>query len=264
MDQKRFENANRLWAEGHIEQAAGEFHTMAETADCPDEKIGAFLNEHKCLLQISHLDEANEVMRQIRALRIQDEFIRMLVDVADSFMTTQMGRLKDGVEKFEALLESNKEQLRSPENQGLYEEIQQKRGVSLTNLCRYGEAIPILEEAASFTTDKFEPQLVHFFLAVCYQGNSEPERAKQEFLRVISLGLNNDFEADAHYRLAILYYRSGALAQAKYHLEAALQMPEQALSDRLRKNIYQQMSYVCHFLKEFDEEKKYTKLAQAS
>jgi len=264
MDQTRFENANKLWAAGRNEDAAREFHAMAEEADYPDEKAGILTNEHKCYLQIGQLDKAGEVMRQIRSLPVQDSFVRMIIDIGDAFMTSQMGKLKEGIRKFETILALNQEELRNPEQRHLYEQIQQRRGITLTDLCRYTEALPILKEAVSFTSDKFDPQLVHFYLGVCYQNTSNPQLAKEAFLRAIDFGLNNDFEANARYRLAILYFINRAFAQAKYHLEAALRMPEQALGVQLRKNIYQQMSRTCHYLGEIEEEQKYSKLAQAS
>ena len=210
------------------------------------------------------LDKAGEVMRQIRGLTIEDKFVRMIVDFGDACMTTQMGKLEEGVFKFEKVLQTNWEELRDPDNRHLYEELQERRGFALTSLERYAEALPILNDALSFTSDKSDPQLVHFYLAVCYQATSQMVPAKESFLRAIQLGLSSGFEADARYRLGILYIRSGALAQAKYHLEVALQLPEEAIKRELRKNIYQQMSRVCHYLREFEEEKKYSKLAQVS
>jgi tetratricopeptide (TPR) repeat protein len=264
MDSTRFDNANKLWAAGRNEEAAREFQAMAEEADNPDEKAATLANEHRCYLQIGQLDKANEVMRQIRSLPVQDNFVRLIIDVGDAFMTTQMGKLKEGVRKFEIILESNQEELRNPENRHLYEAVQESRGITLTNLGRYTEALPILKEAVSFTNDKFDPELVHFYLGVCYQGISDTASAKEALLRAISLDLSNDFEADARYRLGVLYFVSGAPAQAKHHLEAALQMPEAAINAQLRRNIYQQMSRTCHYLEETEEEQKYKKLAQSS
>ncbi len=264
MDPERFEYANSLWRDGHVEDAASEFHAMAEEADYSDEKAGLLINEHKCYAQVGKLDKANEVMRQIRNLTVHDKFVRMIVDFGDACMTTQMGKLEEGVFKFGKILETNWEELRDPDNRHLYEDLQERRGFALTSLERYPEALPILNDALSFTSDKSDPQLVHFYLAVCYQATSQMVPAKESFLRAIQLGLSSDFEAGARYRLGILYFRSGALAQAKYHLEVALQLPKEAIKPELRKNIYQQMSQVCHYLREFKEEKKYSKLAQVS
>jgi len=104
MDQAHFENANRLWATGLVEDAAHKFRAMADEADYPDEKAAILANEHKCYCQIGQLDKANEVMRQIRTLTIEDKFVRMIVDFGDACMTTQMGKLEEGISKFEKIL----------------------------------------------------------------------------------------------------------------------------------------------------------------
>jgi hypothetical protein len=54
------------------------------------------MSELNCYLQISELDKANEVMRQIRALPVRDEFVRLIGDFGDACMTTQMGKLEEG------------------------------------------------------------------------------------------------------------------------------------------------------------------------
>jgi len=108
-------------------------------------------------------------------------------------------------------------------------QIQRRRGFALTSVRRFSEALPILKEAVSFTIDS-DPQLVHFYSGICYQALSETAPAKEAFLRAIRLGLDNQFEADARYRLAILYFTSRAFAQAKFQLETALQIPGRVLA----------------------------------
>jgi hypothetical protein len=89
-------------------------------------------------------------LRRQTVLPVEDKFVRMIVDFGDACMTTQMGKLKEGVFKFEKILQSNREELRDPENRYLYEDVQQRRGFALTSLERYGEAASVLKEAASF------------------------------------------------------------------------------------------------------------------
>ncbi len=144
-------------------------------------------------------------------------------------MTTQMGNLEEGVVKFERIVEANQEELQTSDLRYLYEQIQRRRGFALTSVRRFSEALPILKEAVSFTIDS-DPQLVHFYSGICYQALSETAPAKEAFLRAISLALDNQFEADARYRLAILYFTSRAFAQAKFQLETALQIPGRVLA----------------------------------
>lgn len=188
----------------------------------------------------------------------------MVVDFGDASMATQMGKLEEGALKFKRILQENQEQLGSPEHRDLYEDIQERRAFALMGIDRHAEALPILKEAASFTTDRADPQLVHFYLGVCYSSVSEPNLAKEEFLHAIGLGLNNHFEASARYRLAMLYFMSHAFAQAKLHLESALALPDGVNDVELRRYIYQGLSRTCHYLGEFQEEQKYLSLAESS
>lgn len=263
MDSARFDNANRLWRAGQNEDAAREFQAIADDTDYPDEKAGALINAHKCYCQITSLDRANEVMHQIRTLPVQDKFVRMIVDFGDACMTAQMGELESGLAKFEKVLELNYSELRHPENRSLYEELQERRGFALTSLQRYDEALHIFEEATLFSTDHSDPSLVSFYTGICYQGTSQPKLARESLLRSIKLGLQHDCEAEARYRLGILYFKERAFAQSKYHLEAALQLPESAINRQLRKNLYQQLSRACHYLGQSEEEKHYLALIKS-
>jgi len=265
MDQTRLDNANRLWRDGCVEEAAQEFHAMALQADYSDEKAALLANEHKCYCQVGLLDKAYETMRQIRGLTVQDKFVRMIVDVGDACMTTLMGKLEEGVCKFERLLQLNQTELQTSDLRNTYEDIQQRRAFALANLGRYLEALPVLTEAVSFKTLSVDDaQMVQFYLGICYAALQQPDLAIRAFLNVIGSGVNNEVEAKARYRLAIVYFLKRAFAQSKHHLEAALQMPDSAVDAQLRKYIYQQMSRTCHYLGESQEEQKYSRLAQSS
>jgi tetratricopeptide (TPR) repeat protein len=263
MDSARFENANKLRDAGRIEDAAREFHALADETDDSDEKAAIFANEHKCYCQLGHLDKADALMRHIRLLPLQDKFVRMVVDLGEACMTAQMGKLEEGALKFDRILNSNRDQLASSDNRYLYEDIQERRAFLLAGLGRYTEALPLLKEAASFTNGESDPKLVHFYLGVCYDAASESSLAKEEFLRAIELGLDAHFEASARYRVAMVYFTDGALGQAKLHLECALEVPGGVADLELRTYIYQGLSRTCHYLGEFEEEQKYLKLAQS-
>jgi tetratricopeptide (TPR) repeat protein len=263
MDSARFENANKLHAAGRIEDAAHEFHALADETDDPDERVAIFANAHKCYCQLGWLDKADALMHQIRSLPHQDKFVRMIVDFADACMMAQMGKLDEGELKFERVLDSNRELLASSDNRYLYEDIQERRAFLLAGLGRYTEALPLLKEAASFTSGESDPKLVHFYLGVCYDAASESSLAKEEFLLAIELGLDAHFEASARYRVAMVYFTNGALGQAKLHLECALAVPGGVADLELRTYIYQGLSRTCHYLGEFEEEQRYLKLAQS-
>lgn len=265
MDQQRFENANRLWNNGQVRDAACEFRAMALEANDSDEKAAALANEHKAYCQLQCFDEAQAVMCEIRKLPVKDPYVRMIIDIGDACMMTLTGKIKEGESLFENVLRVNHEELQTSNSRHLYELVQQRRGFGLTTLERYTEAVPVLEEAAAFPNASVEDvQSIWFHLGICHVALSENKLAKEAYRRAIELGMRNATEADAHYRVALIYFMEQAFAQAKHHLEIALHLPDRVLSAKLRKAIYQQMSRTCHHLGDGEEEKKYQKLAQAS
>ena len=260
---ERLAQANKLIEAGCIDEAARVFHATAEEANDPELKAAILINEHKCYCQLGEFDRATDIMRVIRSFPVKDKYVRMVIDFGDACMTTGMGRLEEGARKFEQILSENEEQLKSSDNRYLYEDIRERRAFALMGIDRYAEALPILKEALSFTTDnKEDVPTVHFYLGVCYSSISEFALAKEEFLRAIALGLTK-FEASARYRLAMLYLHDRAFAQAKFHLESALALPEGVNDVPLRRDIYKGLSRSCHYLREFDEERKYKALAKS-
>lgn len=263
MDSARFAVANELWHSGRVEDAACEFRSMALQADYSDEKAALLANEHKCYCQLGSFDKAQRVMREIRKLKVHDNYIRMIIDIGDGCMMTQIGKEEEGLSILSQVLEANREELLSPEFGHLYEEIQRRRGFALTNLKKYKDAISVLEEAAAFAdTSPDDMQSVCLFLGTCYAAVSKSTLAKGAYLRAIAYHLGDANEAEAHYRVAILYFQDRAFAQAKHHLEAALQLPDTAIGTQLRKYIYEQMSRVCHYLGESEEAQKYLSLSR--
>ena len=70
-----------------------------------------------------------KLMRQIRNLTVHDKFVRMIIDIGEAFVTTQLGKLEEGVFKFEKVLQTNWEELQDPDNRHLYEKLQERRGI---------------------------------------------------------------------------------------------------------------------------------------
>jgi tetratricopeptide (TPR) repeat protein len=263
MNSEFLESAYTLLESGRILDAAHEFHMLAERANSPSDRALALVNEHKCYCKIGEMDKARNLMRQIRHLPVQDKFVQMAVDFGDACMTVQMGKEKEGVAKFERLLQSNPELLALPDLRDWYEDIQQRRAFSLAKLRQYDDALQILREASSFTTMNAEDQqMVQFYLGFCYAAIGKSDLAVEAYRRAIDIGLGNEIEVDVRYRLAIVHFLNGAFARAKHQLEAALQMPEQVLRPELRKNLYEQMSRTCHYLGESQDEQRYLALAR--
>lgn len=219
---------------------------MAMLVDDPDERAAALANEHKCYCQISQFDKAQQVMQEIRSLAIKDKFVRMVIDVGDACMMTFIGLEKQALSLFAKITKEYAHEL-SNDSRHLYEEIQRRRGFALTRIQKYGEAVPFLNEATSFINAAPEDmRSVYLFLGICHAELAHPDAAETAFLKAIAFGLADETEADAHYRVGILYFMDRAFGQAKHHLEAVLELPQTSVSGQLRKFVYQQLSRTCH------------------
>jgi tetratricopeptide (TPR) repeat protein len=178
-------------------------------------------------------------------------------------MSVQAERAEEGLEKFDEILRRYADLLQDS-HRYLYESIQKRRGVTLANLNKHANAIPILKEASGFKTlTPEEKQEVHFYLGLCYDGVREDALAKEQYSTAIDLGLGNEFEAHAHYRIAILHFKAGAFAQTKQHLEIVLQnSPPVEIPNLPRRYVYEQLSRACHHLGEQKNAEKYMQMAK--
>jgi len=97
---------------------------------------------------------------------------------------------------------------------------------------------------------------------VCLADAGDTEAAKREFITVVGFAIKNDAGEQALFRLAILHYKSGALAQAKQQLETILRdFPAQS-GVIPRKEIYKALSQTFHYLGDKTSERHYKDLAK--
>ena len=235
----RFTHACDLRASGQIETALREFHSIASEINDADGKAAVMLNEHRCHCDLGHLKHAEETMRKIRALKPIDPIVNMNINFGDACMQILASRPENGIRLFDSILKSNAELLQTPHYSDLYEEIQQRKAFALCEMGSYREALPLLNEAIQFRTDKADAQSVHFYLGICLAEMGNNEAAKHEFLLVINMGL--ELEANSRYRLAMIEFNSGAFARAQCQLEQILQIQREEQVDVPR-------MYMCEFL----------------
>jgi tetratricopeptide (TPR) repeat protein len=264
MNQTRFQNAIALRDSGQCENAIREFHTLESEVSSPDEKAALLINEHRCYCELGRLTEASRVIKTIRKLPLTDPDVRIIVDFGEACMHVQMGKLEVGLREFETILTSYPDLLQHSERD-IYENIQIRRGVVLSNIGRHSEGRVILNEASVFTNlAAEEAQEVHFYLGVCHDELRESTLAKEEYLKAIAFDIDNDINAHAQYKVALIYFNTGAFAQARVHLEAILQAHGSDIPNLPIKYVYEQLSHVCRYLGEKGEATKYSKLASTS
>ncbi len=129
---------------------------------------------------------------------------------------------------------------------------------------RYEEGLSAFTAMLDRHSEAFKEPEHRYLYEVCLEDANDTEAAKQEFIRVVGFGLKNDVEERALYRLAILHYKTGALAQAKQQLETILRdFPNQSPAVP-RKQVYEGLSQTYRYLGDKASEKLYMDLAQKS
>lgn len=262
MEQSEFQNAIRLRDTGCWDDAAREFHRLATQAHDRDEKAALLINEHRCYCDAGRPDIAERVLEQIRELTPNEPVVRLIVDFGEACMMIQAGRPSEGLEKFEDILCQYAAPLQHS-HRYLYESVQKRRGVALASLGKHANAILILKEVSRFETLTVEDKLeVYFYLGICYEELGRTALAKKNWRAAIDLGLKNELEAHAHYRIAITYFNAGAFAQTKHHLEVILKDCSGDMTNLPRQYLYEQLSQACSYLGEKENAERYMKMAK--
>jgi tetratricopeptide (TPR) repeat protein len=265
MDTAHFEHLARLGNAGRPEEAIRESQALLTQTNDPNEKASLLTGVHVFYCQLGRLKEARQALDQLKQLEISHLGIRLNAEFCEPTLLIQEGRYEEGLATFAAMLHRHSEAFKDAEHRYLYEDIQCRRALALFGLSRYKDALPILREAVSFSFNQAtDEQQVHFALGVCLEDANDTEAAKQEFICAVGFGLKNDVEERTLWRLGILHYKAGALAQAKQQLETILRdFPSQS-SAVPRKQVYEALSQTYRYLGDEANAELYKELARKS
>jgi tetratricopeptide (TPR) repeat protein len=147
-----------------------------------------------------------------------------------------------------------------PQLQDVYEDVQTRRGMCLANIGRFSEALPLLEEATSFTTQP-PPNDIYRELGRCYISIGDYDRASEMLTKAISGGLEEAGLAAAHYDLGTLLMRKKAYARALQNLELAEKYSQSTnASATWKQGLYKAIAICFHELGMDREATEYYKL----
>jgi hypothetical protein len=79
-----------------------------------------------------------------------DPDIRLQLDFVAGSLSDQEGKPSEAYARLTAILSDHSERLAQPDLRFMYEDIQERRGLELTRMERYHEAVPLLKESLSF------------------------------------------------------------------------------------------------------------------
>jgi tetratricopeptide (TPR) repeat protein len=253
----RYNNATALKELGHLEDAIREFHLLATETNDIDWKAATLMHEANCMEMLNRFDEAKLILKVLSKLDLSKEIV-LNISLMSARVLSLNGEHKKAARQYDNILHEYTQLLDETENRKIYEDIRYRLALELHSLHKYKEAITIYEEVVSFSTLAPEKrQLAHQYCAGCYEELNKNTLAIREYLRVINFNLGNDTEADAHYRVARLYFEQGAFAHAKNHLEIILRDFKNISITVPLEFVYRQMSRACHYLGEEENARHY-------
>lgn len=218
MDEKRLEEAMALVNSGNVEKAIAEFHALAERAEDPDEKFAAALKEASCLNSLCRFREARAAVERARQV-IRYEEAKPYADNEEGFACWGEHRYEHALRMYNEVLSAFPRILKVSEHRDLYELAQTQRGIVLATLGRAEEALPLLEEALTYTISDEKRGDIFYNLGYCFQIMNQPEKAKGAFEQALRLCTDPIGVLGSRYNLATIYAKEGALGKALQEFE---------------------------------------------
>jgi tetratricopeptide (TPR) repeat protein len=268
----RFEKAAALQKAGNASEALKEFQNLAEIVSDPLDRVGMLLNVVSALTHSGDGDGAKRQLvlveglisglgqpspeeergREIKALEMGAKF-------EDVVICESSGDFEGALKKVDIFLSRYARQLRDPYHVNIYRMAQTRRGFLLADLGRWKEALPIFQEADSFTESR---ELLTFYLGHCYYCAAEYDLAVEKLSEAFQLRLPQYLEPQAHHELGMAAYRLGDYARAKYELERFAKTADAAYIARM--NLWTWLQNACLRLGLKSEAQHYAMLARPS
>lgn len=257
MDLERFQHFVQLRESGHTEDALDELASLRARTSDPEETASLWLNTAACHQGLGRLGEAWEALSEARRSPTS-RGISLHADFLEATLYWDEGRYQQAQQRLEMLAKAYAQELRAPDERNLYEKVQVKRGILLSQMQRDQEAVPILEEALSFALEDTDRGDVSANLGICYFSRGDKRRARDLF-RVAAQYASPSYETVSHYYLGIIESQDGAYAQAlQEFLAVEPNAPNAGIS---RSNVYSCLARVSRALGHVKEAERYDKLA---
>jgi tetratricopeptide (TPR) repeat protein len=255
-----FDEALRLTEAGDNASALPLWEKLRNGPCNTEEKIVFLLYERQCLSELANYELAESRLQMVEALDSSCEFLLSVENARiDDLYRQKKG--DEAIQRGRLLLQAHAKELATPELAGLAYKVKQGLGCGLINAGKFEEGLQIVSEILP-TAESLEQRRLRYFCALAYQNMNHNEEAIAELKLLLESDEPDQWTAEAHYDLGILYQHRNALAWAKYHLQKA-EMLKSLFNGSLRQ-LYEGLSYVCESLREFDDAKRYASLAQSA
>jgi tetratricopeptide (TPR) repeat protein len=230
--------------------------------ECADTQTKATLQLRKAVLCgiLHRFDDAETQLRLALENAPDDADIRLQSDFIRGSLADQKGDPQDALTQLTQVLSLYSARFSEPDLRFMYEDIQLRRGLDAVRVCKFKEAVPILEECLSFNLKVEERSSVLSNIGLCYSELGEYELARDYLLRARKFGVGKDWNGHVQMHLAIAYARLKLFRQAK---EELLLCERNASEFGLPiSKIYEWLSWVSRGLGEKRESEEYARLAR--
>lgn len=262
MDTQRFEHAVQLRDSGHLTDALREFATLADSTADSEEKASILLNQVRCYRLLGRIEEARQQLQAIIHTTPTTEIL-LYLSFEESVLRWHEGKRGEAVQILDSLQRDYASLLVEREHQDLHQQIQLSRGMLLTELTRYTEAVPLLEQclsSLSTASTTIDMGALFYNLALCYLSIGEPDRARGKFLETLKSGAHGAYIASTHYYLGIIYSREGAPAKALQEFKQCLDHAEEGQIPK--QHIYTWLATVSYDLGLKSDAERYERLSK--
>lgn len=259
IDEYLYGRANKLMFEDRLEEALREFRALKETVSDIADKDFIALSEFSCLNLLGQFAEAKQVLDEIgRTLPEQVDFqIAFQTALADLDMA--QNNKEAALAGLDRILSKHPDLPQHPDLRRHYEMIQERRGILLSDLRRFSESIPILEEVLPFRQDR---ATILFHLGFSYCGVDRLEEADDKLSEALRLGLHATKRPFAHYALGVTCFELKHYERAKEQFELCAQI---ATSEYIKSvDLWRWLQATCRHLGLKDEANHYAQLARPS
>ncbi len=259
MDQERFQKSMALRDSGREEEAIHELHAMAREAIEPIEKAVYMYSEAVCLVRLGRFEEARKCNRQAVAICPCDE-VRSRVDFSEAVLCWEEKKFQECLRILNNMLKDYSDLLCTPDFRDLYEQVQFRRGILLTEFSRPREARPLLEEGLSFDLDSEDKAKLLYYLGLALYNLGDKEDAKTRFLEALQGRSDDYFSISARYYLGVIYSEQGAYGKALHEFERV--EPHASLASIENEKIYGWLARTYRLTGNLSEAERCEKLAR--
>ncbi len=226
MDWERFNELVAQSESGRQDEAIEGLRKLVTRSESGEDNASVLLIIGACEKELGRYDEASRTLREARSLADKDSWINPRAIFFDASIDILRGNWKGGLTKLDNIVRDFSPMLNLSESEDLLEEVRRKRGMSLYELGRPAEALPLLKQAVAV---EYEKETALYYLGRCYYDLGDLAESVKVLVEALMLDLHPIYQPSSHYVLGLAYRWQGQNARAISEFEWCLEHDNQAL-----------------------------------